>query len=367
MKISEKLFEISKQLLEKAQYDSSALDRLEVSAKEFGKSWSGSWLGYHSRVYYKDFNSPPPGAKFSQEWGLMNTPFTRGTVVDWLEYNYDDVIALIYKKAGNPDISKIEKLSKEAVEFFDDLKSEVLSLVISNIKNEEDRFASKILNDIENMKILLQSDFIKCLKPSGQFSSRDKIAVEKGFQAPPHIAVEAQIYAIQFSFKICEDLAKEVKRLASHLSNISKRMSYNGRIGTNIFIGHGRSKVWRELKDFISNRLRLPWDEFNRVPVAGLTNITRLSQMLAQAAFAFLIMTAEDEQKDGTLHARMNVIHEAGLFQGRLGFERAIVLLEEDCEEFSNIHGLGQIRFPKGNISAVFEEIRQILEREELL
>jgi predicted nucleotide-binding protein len=38
-------------------------------------------------------------------------------------------------------------------------------------------------------------------------------------------------------------------------------------------------------------------------------------------------MTAEDEQADGNHHARMNVIHEVGLFQGRLGFERAIVLL----------------------------------------
>jgi len=63
----------------------------------------------------------------------------------------------------------------------------------------------------------------------------------------------------------------------------------------------------------------------------------------------------------------MNVIHEAGLFQGRLGFEKAILLLEKDCEEFSNIQGLGQIRFPKGNITAIFEEIRQVLEREGLL
>ena len=78
-------------------------------------------------------------------------------------------------------------------------------------------------------------------------------------------------------------------------------------------------------------------------------------------------MTAEDEQSGGRLHARMNVIHEAGLFQGRLGFERAIVLLEEGCEEFSNIQGLGQIRFPKGNIRAIFEDVRQVLEREGLL
>jgi predicted nucleotide-binding protein len=78
-------------------------------------------------------------------------------------------------------------------------------------------------------------------------------------------------------------------------------------------------------------------------------------------------MTAEDEQADGKVRARENVVHEVGLFQGRIGFSRAIVLIEEGCEEFSNIHGLGQLRFPKGNISAKFEEIRAILEREKLI
>jgi Predicted nucleotide-binding protein containing TIR-like domain len=48
-------------------------------------------------------------------------------------------------------------------------------------------------------------------------------------------------------------------------------------------------------------------------------------------------MTAEDEKPYGKLRARLNVIHEAGLFQGRLGFNKAIVLLEDGCEEFSNI------------------------------
>jgi predicted nucleotide-binding protein len=51
--------------------------------------------------------------------------------------------------------------------------------------------------------------------------------------------------------------------------------------------------------------------------------------MLDDAGFAFLVLTGEDELKEGQLQARMNVVHEAGLFQGRLGFEKAIVLLEE--------------------------------------
>ena len=101
--------------------------------------------------------------------------------------------------------------------------------------------------------------------------------------------------------------------------------------------------------------------------MAGITNIARLSEMLDAAAIAFLVMTAEDEMADGETQARMNVVHEAGLFQGRIGFTRAIVLLEEGCKSFSNIDGLGQVRFPKEDISAKFEEIRRVLEREGLI
>lgn len=155
---------------------------------------------------------------------------------------------------------------------------------------------------------------------------------------------------------------------SSSSSNYISNTKMNAKTtGNQIFIGHGRSPLWKDLKDFIQDRIKLPWDEFNRVSVAGITNVARLSEMLDNSGFAFLVMTAEDEQSNGRMIARMNVIHEAGLFQGRLGFNKAIVLLEDGCEEFSNIQGLGQIRFPKGNIKAVFEDIRQVLERENLI
>jgi predicted nucleotide-binding protein len=136
---------------------------------------------------------------------------------------------------------------------------------------------------------------------------------------------------------------------------------------TSICIGHGRSPLWRELKEFLVERLHVKVDEFNSIPTAGISTTERLAEMLDAAAFAFLIMTGEDEQTDGKVYARLNVVHEEGLFQGRLGFRKAIILLEYGCEEFSNVHGLGQIRFPKGNISAPFEEIRRVLERERVI
>ena len=138
-------------------------------------------------------------------------------------------------------------------------------------------------------------------------------------------------------------------------------------VGHKICICHGRSREWFVLQVFLKERLSLPVDEFNSSATAGAAVVERLTEMLDDAVFAFLVMTAEDAQADGRFNPRLNVIHEAGLFQGRLGFKKAVILLEDGCEEFSNIHGLVHIPFPKGNINAAFEEIRRTLEREGLI
>ena len=135
--------------------------------------------------------------------------------------------------------------------------------------------------------------------------------------------------------------------------------------GRTVFIGHGgHSSEWLKLEKFLSNRLQLSPVEFNSTSAAGVAISERLRRMLDQANFAFLILTGEDEQATGKFNPRLNVVHEAGLFQGRLGFEKAIILREEGCEDFSNVNGLGDIRFPKGKVGAAFEEIRGVLERE---
>jgi predicted nucleotide-binding protein len=173
-------------------------------------------------------------------------------------------------------------------------------------------------------------------------------------------AMETITKSLEQAIKVVED------DKYGELINVSSMVN-NSPASNRIFIGHGRSKIWIELRDFLRDRLKLEFEEFNRESSAGKPIAARLEEMLSNSGFAFLIMTAEDEHADSTLHARENVIHEVGLFQGKLGFNKAIVLLEDGCQEFSNIHGLGQIRFPKGFIRAVFEDIRQVLESQESL
>lgn len=209
-------------------------------------------------------------------------------------------------------------------------------------------------------------EIINFWSPRATILTRDMRALSQGIKRPPHLEIYAQIKILSSYINYATELIANIKNCTFYIKNQLDEVIMTSK-GAKIFIGHGRSSMWRELKDFISERLHLEWDEFNRVPIAGVTNILRLSQLLNDSCFAFLIMTAEDEQNDGSYRPRMNVIHEAGLFQGRLGFEKAIILLEDGCKEFTNIEGLGQIRFPKGNIASIFEEVRRVLEREKII
>jgi predicted nucleotide-binding protein len=344
------------------------LAALEKAVESVGRAFSGSWMGYHSRVYYADLLPPPPGAHFSQEWGLMdNYMSSLGSRGEWREYDPELVKSHIRSIAGNPDISNARAAAERALEAFQFSKSELVSIIQNEVEDRGDGFLEGLSQQLEKLRSMSPSNIAHAYSPKGQIMTRDTVVLGQGTQVPPHIAVLAEVESIRHSFDICGAAADISRKAASHLERKSRKRKAAERLGTNVFIGHGRSPVWRDLKDFVQDRLNLPWDEFNRVPVAGLTNIARLSEMLDAAAVAFLVMTAEDAMADGVHQARMNVVHEAGLFQGRLGFTKAIVLLEEGCEEFSNIQGLGQIRFPAGRISAVFEEIRRVLEREGLI
>jgi predicted nucleotide-binding protein len=344
------------------------LSALEDAACTVGLSFSGSWQGYHARVYYEGLSPPPPGAHFSQEWGLMDTyASSLGSRGDWREYNAEDVKAHIRELAGEPDLDTANAAAKTASETFETAQSEIISILQNELEGQSDGFLENLKKEVEELHPMSTFDVAQHLSPKGQIMTRDTVTLGQGTQVPPHMSLIAEVKAIHHAFGICRAASTIATKAASHLERKFRRQKRTERIGTNVFIGHGRSHAWRDLKDFVQDRLKLPWDEFNRVPVAGVTNIARLSEMLDAAAIAFLVMTAEDERTDGAVQARMNVVHEAGLFQGRLGFMRAIVLLEDGCEQFSNIEGLGQVRFPQGNISATFEEIRRVLEREGLI
>ena len=131
-----------------------------------------------------------------------------------------------------------------------------------------------------------------------------------------------------------------------------------------VFIGHGRDRQWRDLKDHLHEKHGYRVEAYDIGARTGHAIRDILEDMLSKSSFAVLVLTGEDETLEGAFRARQNVIHEAGLFQGRLGFNRAIILLEDRVEEFSNIQGIEQIRFGTTNIKETFGEVLATLRRE---
>lgn len=131
-----------------------------------------------------------------------------------------------------------------------------------------------------------------------------------------------------------------------------------------IFIGHGRSSQWRDLKDHLAEQHGYTVKSFESGARAGHTIRDVLEELMTKSTFALLVLTAEDEQSDGQARARQNVVHEVGLFQERLGFQKAIMLVEEGCESFSNVQGVIQIRFSTANIRETFGDVLATVRRE---
>jgi hypothetical protein len=162
--ISDELFEIADQLEAlKNESDtpkiSNPLNKLQTSAEQVQKSWCGSWLGHHSRIYYKDLKIPPLGARFSQIDGTRDSYFS-DTVGDWCEYSFDDIKEEIYRIAGSPDLESSRNFSKRVVEIIEDKCTEIISLLTTALSNKDDVFIKDLNEKAENTKTLRKQDFI---------------------------------------------------------------------------------------------------------------------------------------------------------------------------------------------------------------
>lgn len=344
------------------------ITRLKTAIDSVERAWSGSWLGYQSSQYIDNLRPRLPGEHYDSQWGDHYLSDTRGP---WRDYSYDEIKDAIIAQAGVPDLSLLEDAGSEARDTIRWAKERMLPLLDALLGAGEDATLRSIRSEIDKVQGLTRDTWIAGRRPKSVMTNDHTAMAQsmQGWPPPPHIGFEAWLVSVTSLGRGVGEVARLTRRAEQYLAYREKmrRGGVMPQANERVFIGHGRSPMWRELADFIQNRLHLQPDEFNREPAAGLTTVERLEVMLDHAAAAFLVMTAEDEHTNATYHARENVIHEAGLFQGRLGFKRAIILLEEGCAEFSNIHGLGQVRFPTGNISACFEQVRQVLEREQLL
>lgn len=167
--------------------------------------------------------------------------------------------------------------------------------------------------------------------------------------------------------RIEASLLGKLDELKSMREAVVRRVVPGRRGAPRVALGHGRSCAWRELEDFLVGELGLDCDGFEAVPTADAQAVERLDRLLDSCRFAALVVTAEDLADDASPDARACRAHALGLFEGRLGRSRVVLLLEEGCGELARLPGPAPVRFQGGDLRATFEALRAALVREGLI
>jgi predicted nucleotide-binding protein len=148
-----------------------------------------------------------------------------------------------------------------------------------------------------------------------------------------------------------------VGRLISRIKDIANSMN------DAIFISHGHDqRLLLLLQRFIETKLNRRTLVLSELPGRGRTIVEKLEDASDECNSAIVIITKDDEMRDGGKRGRQNVIHEIGFFQGKYGRKNVILLAEEGVELFTNISGIVRINFDAEHFEEVFEEIRNDLE-----
>ena len=182
----------------------------------------------------------------------------------------------------------------------------------------------------------------------------------------PWMITEASIYANPRWYWTRRDHLFSNEETA-HFKPLNRRSLSSPTEANIIFVGHGRSSVWSIVQNYIEKEKGLKVVCWESEPRASRTAVEVLEEFLKQADFAVLVLTAEDETAGGEILARQNVIHEMGLFQSRLGFQRVALLVQRGVKELSNLAGLQTIEFTENKIEESFFALGKMLEREQIV
>jgi len=236
--------------------------------------------------------------------------------------------------------------------------------------NEDKKFFASIYNFTEKLNLLLTTKISEAKKEEICFLSQkiesffaDYRPTGHGFYFPP-METSRNDDTVKDIFRLSKEIASltDEEFIALKSRDVESKEKTTTRTKEQcVFIGHGRSKLWASVQVFLQNELKLKTVCYESESRVGESIVPVFDKMLNQATYAVLVLTAEDQTEEGGRRARQNVIHEAGLFQGRLGFDKAVLLVQRGIEGFSNVDGLQHIPFTDDNVKETFYELQRAL------
>src|SRR5438034_2020387 len=129
-KVKKQLEEFSTSCEQDLENYSKHLYSLREKAEKLSDSWSGSWLGFHAFLYYRDFQKPSLREGFNVEWGSIE-----GMSDGWQQRSFEEVKQKIETGIVKTNLDyiydKVKPLVKQAEKLRNFVDAE-LSLVTSD-------------------------------------------------------------------------------------------------------------------------------------------------------------------------------------------------------------------------------------------
>jgi hypothetical protein len=182
------------------------------AAEAIAQSWSGSSMGYHSELYYRNFERLPLGAEFSPEWGGIH-----GIPAGWQKRSSDEVKAHIEKLTA-VSVADIEKGAETALSEAKALRSEMVTEISGLHTYPGLEQEKKLLSELEKFKWgITINEYMDANMPK-TYMSRDSEAVYQGVKVSAHlyyagVAFEknSECIAIQSFFKAATRLLRQIE------------------------------------------------------------------------------------------------------------------------------------------------------------
>lgn len=174
-------------------------EKLREVCGKIERTWSGSFAGWHGKMYFRDFQIPSISEQFSGEWGGIN-----GIPDGWEEKQPEKVREKIEELVGNKfsaeDFEKeLKKLREEAKKFGTEI-----TIVLSSFDFDDNTAKEKkLFNQIENFEFgKTKGEYISDGLPKNMMS-RDTEALRQG----TYVASWLYYRGVAFEGKsICESI-----------------------------------------------------------------------------------------------------------------------------------------------------------------
>lgn len=164
----------------------------------------------------------------------------------WATYTFDGIAKALRSRATNPGLDEIRDVARKVAPRIEHAREELISVLTSLKETTGDSYILRLLEKANETERRSGQDFINVMTPRHGMTS-DPSAMN-GPAVPPHVSVQAEVMEIHLTGGFAKDLGAIAQQAAMHLGlKLKTRRSVHG--GTKVFIGHGRSAAWRDLKD----------------------------------------------------------------------------------------------------------------------